>query len=98
MYNAVDVSEFDILDFECYVSAAPGTNGTITIRTGMSMESDDDWTVLVNFSPLFVTGSSYAVRVSSGIMRYVRFQVPSLFGTEVVFTIKIIGRAFEELL
>ena len=91
--EAVDVSEFDILDLMSSVAAMTASTVTIKIITGMQKQSEDGWVTAVEFSAATVVGSELKTK-TNGFLRYIRWTVTAITGGSATFYIRGMGRSY----
>jgi hypothetical protein len=93
LYLATDVSSYSCLDVLLYVPSIEGNNRgiTLSLRTGLHMDSDDGWVALCNLPTLSAVSFRARVRVH-GHMSYVRWSLaPFTWATAVTFWIQALG-------
>ncbi len=100
-YLAIDVSRYDILDFELYCAAVEGTSPSATVKiiTSMQTQTDTDgWADLVTtFSAMTASNSSQVKSASTGILRYIRWECSAFSGSAspaVTFWLRAMGRSY----
>lgn len=92
--QSVDVSKHDQADLILHVAGVEGnvTNFTMSITSGMQMESDDGWVTLGSFSSV-TTPNGTAVLHLTGLFKFIRWRVTTMTGgTAVTFTIRGMAR------
>ncbi len=105
LWDAFDVSKYDVLDLELGIVNIGGTLGTVTIDlyTGMQIQTEDGWVQVKNVTTgVSIWGTGLAVGAyvlasqSLGFLRYIRWQVttPLSAGQSVTFFIRGIGRTY----
>ena len=95
LYTAVDVLEYDVLDFLITAAFEAPTTPSLTVGliSGMQCASSDNWILLSTAIGTFTASGSAAASYSGGFFRYVRWRVTSFSGaTSANFTIEGVGR------
>lgn len=93
--SAIDVSRQDVLDLVLYIAGVEGTMTTFTVSiiTGMSLDSEEGWVTLGSFANNLVTGSPELKRFV-GPLRYIRWKVTGFQGgTAVFFSVRGMARS-----
>jgi hypothetical protein len=93
---AKEVLEFDELDLSLHVLSAEGTTPslTLTIQTGMQIDSTSAWNDVASFAAKTASDTS-ELKNFTGFARYVRWKVTALTGSggpAFTFAIQGVGR------
>lgn len=82
LYQAVDVSRYDQADLLLWLAGLEGTvtSVTVTIFTGMSIESEDGWWPVAPFTAL-TTANTNDRKNFPGLLKYIRWKVTAFNGT-----------------
>ncbi len=82
LYQAVDVSRFDQVDLLIWLNGLEGTvtSVTVSILTGMSLESEDGWVTINSFAAL-TTANTADKKAFTGVLKYIRWKVTAVTGT-----------------
>ncbi len=94
LYLATDVSGYDSLDILLYVPALEGESRgmTVSLRTGLHLDSDDGWVVLCNLPTFSASNFRARVSIGGGFLRYVRWSLASFtVATSVTFWVQAVG-------
>lgn len=92
--QAVDVSRHDQLDLLLHVVGIVGSASTFTVSiiSGMTLETEDGWPTLASFSSVTTVNGVATLNVPR-LFRYVRWKVTALEGaTSVSFTVRGMAR------
>jgi len=83
---ALDVSDYDEINALMGLLALVGSSSGVTIRliTGMQVDSEDGWVTLVTFSAQTTANSFDLQNATTGLLRYIRWEVLSLGGATAV--------------
>lgn len=93
--QAIDVSDYDELDLQLGIVALEGTgspNATVEVWTSMQRESEGGWSLVVAFSNLSVP-NSWEKKNADGLLRYARWKLDTLGGTNPSVTFVLGGMA-----
>ncbi len=100
-YLATDVSAFDILDMQLFVTSFEGTgplSATLKLISSMQMQTDSEgWSDVWVFNIGAGSNVSHMATISSGFLRYLRWEVSSVTGTSpaVTFWLRGLGRSYK---
>ena len=95
LFEAIDISGFDILDLELgVVGLVGGGSATIKVVTGMQTQVEDaSWVTAIAFTAVSTSPSYELITKNLGLLRYVRWEVSALSGTTPSVTFWIRGMA-----
>ena len=92
--NSLDVLKYDQADLVLWIAGVEGavTVFTVSITSGMSLESDDGWVTLASFASTVAPNGTATLNVPR-LFRYLRWRVTTMTGgTAVMFTIPGVAR------